>query len=97
MNGIEAMQAVDKAARELVIRSFSRAAEYVQLSVADCGVGIAERDTDSRLGPLLHHQIKRPWNGTFDLPFNRGRSRRAPVSCPQAEAGCDASIHAAAA
>lgn len=37
------------------------------------------------------------WNGTLDLPFNHGGSRRASVICPQVGAGCDASIHSAAA
>ncbi|WP_407165916.1 PAS domain S-box protein [Bradyrhizobium sp. ORS 111] len=53
INGIEAMQAVEERARELVIQSFSDGAGYVQLAVADCGVGIAEDDTDRVLDPFF--------------------------------------------
>ncbi|MFB9267649.1 PAS domain S-box protein [Bradyrhizobium erythrophlei] len=53
MNGIEAMQTVEDRTRELVIRSSMDDTGRVQLAVTDCGVGIAEDDTDRVLDPFF--------------------------------------------
>lgn len=53
MNGIEAMQEVDDRARELVIESSMDSKGRVQLSVTDCGVGIAEDDRIRILDPFF--------------------------------------------
>ncbi|MCP3475756.1 PAS domain S-box protein [Bradyrhizobium sp. CCGUVB1N3] len=52
-NGIEAMQAVDDRARGLVIQSSRDGEGRVQLSVTDCGAGIAEEDRDRILDPFF--------------------------------------------
>jgi PAS domain S-box-containing protein len=48
INGIEAMQLITERPRELVIRSGQDEAEYVRVSVTDCGVGIST-DNANRL------------------------------------------------
>ncbi|WP_375778942.1 PAS domain S-box protein [Bradyrhizobium sp. ma5] len=53
MNGIEAMDAVTDRARELVIESSKDDTAHVQLTVTDCGVGIAKDDTDRVLDPFF--------------------------------------------
>ncbi|WP_439396829.1 PAS domain S-box protein [Bradyrhizobium sp. PMVTL-01] len=53
MNGIEAMDAVTDRPRELLIRSSKDDLGHVQLAVADCGVGIAEKDADHVLDPFF--------------------------------------------
>ncbi|WP_420969364.1 PAS domain S-box protein [Bradyrhizobium sp. B120] len=53
MNGIEAMDAVTDRARELVIQSSKDDTGHVQLTVTDCGVGIAKDDTDRVLDPFF--------------------------------------------
>ncbi len=53
MNGIEAMQTVDDRPRELMIQSSLDDMGRVQLSVTDCGVGIAEDDTNRILDPFF--------------------------------------------
>jgi signal transduction histidine kinase len=53
MNGIEAMDAVTDRPRELLIQSSTDDLGYVQLSVTDCGVGIAENDADRVLDPFF--------------------------------------------
>lgn len=53
MNGIEAMDAVTDRTRELVIQSSENDTGHVQLAVTDCGVGIAENDTNRVLDPFF--------------------------------------------
>ncbi|MCC8935700.1 PAS domain S-box protein [Bradyrhizobium sp. Arg62] len=53
MNGIEAMDAITDRPRELMIQSSKDDMGHVQLAVADCGVGIAENDTDRVLDPFF--------------------------------------------
>ncbi|WP_076861860.1 PAS domain S-box protein [Bradyrhizobium mercantei] len=53
MNGIEAMQTVADRTRELVIQSSLDGMGRVQLSVTDCGVGIAEDDINRILDPFF--------------------------------------------
>ncbi|PJG53777.1 PAS domain-containing sensor histidine kinase [Bradyrhizobium forestalis] len=53
MNGIEAMQAVDDRTRELVVQSSKDNNGRVQLSVSDCGGGIAEDDRVRILDPFF--------------------------------------------
>ncbi|WP_338830708.1 PAS domain S-box protein [Bradyrhizobium sp. 27S5] len=53
MNGIEAMDGVTDRTRELVIQSSEDGTGYVQVTVTDCGVGIAEDDTDRVLDPFF--------------------------------------------
>ncbi|UVO35966.1 PAS domain S-box protein [Bradyrhizobium arachidis] len=53
MNGIEAMDAVTDRPRELLIQSSADDLGYVQLSVTDCGVGIAGNDADRVLDPFF--------------------------------------------
>ncbi|WFU54807.1 PAS domain S-box protein [Bradyrhizobium pachyrhizi] len=52
MNGIEAMQTIGDRTRELVIQSSLDDMGRVQLSVTDCGIGIAEDDTNHILDPF---------------------------------------------
>ncbi|OPY94615.1 PAS domain-containing sensor histidine kinase [Bradyrhizobium sacchari] len=53
MNGIEAMDEVTDRPRELLIQSSKDDLGNVQLAVADCGVGIAEKDADHVLDPFF--------------------------------------------
>ncbi|UVO30239.1 PAS domain S-box protein [Bradyrhizobium arachidis] len=53
MNGIEAMQAIDDRKRELTIQSSRDDKGRVQLSVTDCGAGIADEDIDRILDPFF--------------------------------------------
>ncbi|MCA1411163.1 MULTISPECIES: PAS domain S-box protein [Bradyrhizobium] len=53
MNGIEAMDAITDRPRELLIQSSKDDLGRVQLAVADCGVGIAEKDADHVLDPFF--------------------------------------------
>ncbi|SFK09186.1 PAS domain S-box protein [Bradyrhizobium sp. Gha] len=53
MNGIEAMDAVTDRPRELLIHSSKDDQGHVQLAVADCGVGIAEKDANHVLDPFF--------------------------------------------
>ncbi|WP_245333860.1 sensor histidine kinase, partial [Bradyrhizobium guangdongense] len=53
MNGIEAMDAITDRPRELLIKSSKDDLGRVQLAVADCGVGIAEKDADHVLDPFF--------------------------------------------
>ncbi|RXH38058.1 ATPase [Bradyrhizobium nanningense] len=53
MNGIEAMDAVTDRPRELLIQSSKDDLGHVQLAVADCGVGISEKDADHVLDPFF--------------------------------------------
>ncbi|MFQ3455171.1 PAS domain S-box protein [Bradyrhizobium sp. UFLA01-814] len=53
MNGIEAMQTIDDRTRELVIQSSLDDMGRVQLSVTDCGIGIAEDDANRILDPFF--------------------------------------------
>lgn len=77
-----------------VIRSFSHSAEYVQLSVADCGVGIAEDDTARVLDPFFttkssglewdFRSAVQSWRlteGVCHLPASRSRLRRFNSLC----------------
>ncbi|WP_407121598.1 PAS domain S-box protein [Bradyrhizobium sp. STM 3561] len=53
MNGIEAMDAVTDRPRELLIHSSKDDLGHVQLAVADCGVGVAEKHADHVLDPFF--------------------------------------------
>ncbi|KRQ16210.1 PAS domain S-box protein [Bradyrhizobium manausense] len=53
MNGIEAMQTIGDRKRELTIQSSMDDKGRVQLSVTDCGAGIADEDIDRILDPFF--------------------------------------------
>lgn len=52
MNAIEAMQTVNDRGRELVIQSRMDDMEGLQITVTDCGTGIAEDEIDRVLDPF---------------------------------------------
>ena len=74
INAVEAMSAVSKGARELLISTGKDASGGVLVTVRDFGLGTEPGEFCPPVRRILHHQARWHGHGTIDLPIDRRSS-----------------------